>query len=312
MNDPQQDINPARWGIYLSVEAPNPQYGEIALSQQRQAIQRSLSSNGFNHQLWKEYVDVVSGPTPDRPGYQQMLADGRAGKFSHVAVENAGRFGRDDTEALRAIDELHESGVAVRFVDYPDLDPMDADDRVFIALFFMLARHEALKLGQRVRGGMAAVRRSGYYIGRVPDGYLQCEEKVSERNKHENAHYRRSIKPDPERRMIVRTAWDMLLTDRWTLAEICEALHLQGYTYRSGRPFVEIKDGKRKANYNRLSEIFHNPTYAGLIWLDEEGSDQPPHYITGNWEPLVTREEYEQGLAILKCRAQGRKTRRQA
>ena len=312
MNDPQQDINPARWGIYLSVEAPNPQYGEIALSQQRQAIQRSLSSNGFNHQLWKEYVDVVSGPTPDRPGYQQMLADGRAGKFSHVAVENAGRFGRDDTEALRAIDELHESGVAVRFVDYPDLDPMDADDRVFIALFFMLARHEALKLGQRVRGGMAAVRRSGYYIGRVPDGYLQCEEKVSERNKHENAHYRRSIKPDPERRMIVRTAWDMLLTDRWTLAEICEALHLQGYTYPGGRPFVEIRNGKPKANCSGLLRIFRNPTYASLIWLDEKDSDQPPHYITGNWEPLVTREEYEQGLAILKCRAQGRKTRRQA
>ena len=49
-----------------------------------------------------------------RPGYQQMLEDARAGCFSHVAVENAERFGRNDTEALVAIDELHELGIAVR------------------------------------------------------------------------------------------------------------------------------------------------------------------------------------------------------
>ncbi len=36
-----------------------------------------------------------------------------------------------DTEALRAIDELHNFGVAVRFASQPDLDPMDPDDRLY-------------------------------------------------------------------------------------------------------------------------------------------------------------------------------------
>ena len=61
-----------------------------------------------------------------------------AGKFSHVIVERADRFGRNDTEALRAIDELHEFGVAVRFANQPDLNPMDPDDRVIVALTFTL------------------------------------------------------------------------------------------------------------------------------------------------------------------------------
>ena len=300
----QQKPAPQRgWAIYLRTSDKDVQNPENSQRRQRDAIKRALLRES-DLPVYKEYIDNMSGSSANnRDAYQQMLADGRAGKFSHVAVENAERFGRNDTEALRAIDELHELGVAVRFADYPDLDPMDPDDRIVISLSFSLARRESLKLGQRVRGGMAAMRRNGRYIGYAPDGYLHCEERVNESNKHENARYHRWIKPDPERRVILRTAWDMLLTDRWTLAEICEALHLQGYTYRSGRPFVEIKNGKRKANYNRLSEIFHNPTYAGLIWLDEEGSDQPPHYITGNWEPLVTREEYEQGLAILEHRS---------
>ena len=41
---------------------------------------------------------------------QWLLEDARSGKFSHVIVERADRFGRNDTEALRAIDELDEFG----------------------------------------------------------------------------------------------------------------------------------------------------------------------------------------------------------
>jgi hypothetical protein len=42
-----------------------------------------------------------------------------------------------------------------------------------------------------------------------------------------------------------------------TLDEICEELHARGYCYRSGRAFVDVKpNGKRKANYNTLSNIF--------------------------------------------------------
>ncbi|MCA9884920.1 MAG: recombinase family protein [Anaerolineae bacterium] len=82
-----------------------------------------------------------------------------------MAVENAERFGRNDTEALVAIDELHALGIAVRFADYPDLDPIDPDDRILIALSFVLARRESIKLGQRVRGGLHAKLRSGGCVG---------------------------------------------------------------------------------------------------------------------------------------------------
>ncbi len=106
-----------------------------------------------------------------------MLEDARAGLFSHVAVENAECFGHNDTEALVAIDQLHKLGIAIRFADYPDLDPIDPDDHIFVSLSFTLARRESIKLGQRVRGGLHVKLRSGGFVGRVPDGYINCEEK---------------------------------------------------------------------------------------------------------------------------------------
>ena len=46
----------------------------------------------------------------------------QCGTLSAWKVGCTDRFGRNDTEALRAIDELHEFGVAVHFANSPDLD----------------------------------------------------------------------------------------------------------------------------------------------------------------------------------------------
>ncbi len=106
-----------------------------------------------------------------------------------------------------------------------------------------------------------------------------------------------------------RSAWDLLLEDRLTLAEIAEELHAKGYRHRSGRPFVEVKEnGKRKANYNTLADIFRNWTYAG--WIVSEEANIPPKTLRGNWEPIVTTEEFERGLEILTKRSQNKYTKR--
>jgi DNA invertase Pin-like site-specific DNA recombinase len=129
------------------------------------AIQRALLEDS-GLPIYNEYVDNLSGhAASNRTEYQRMLEDARTGLFSFVAVENAERFGRNDTEALTAIDELHTLGISVRFADYPDLDPIDPDDRILVSLSFTLARRESIKLGQRAKGGMHAKMQVGGFIG---------------------------------------------------------------------------------------------------------------------------------------------------
>jgi DNA invertase Pin-like site-specific DNA recombinase len=290
------------WVIYLRTSSEEAQNPENSQRRQRHTIERALLENS-ELPLVGEYIDNLSGRYADnRPGYQQMLEDARAGKFSYVAVENAERFGRNDTEALVAIDELDKLGIAVRFADYPDLDPVDPDDRILVSLSFTLARRESIKLGQRVTGGLHTKLRHGGFVGLPPDGYINVEARTEHETKLHNGRYTRWVEQDPERIIVWKTAWSLLLQDRYTLEEICEELHLKGYCYRSGRPFVRVtKSGKRRTNKNTLSKIFHNWFYAG--WVVSEKAGIVPKTVRGEWEGIVTTEEFERGLEILARRS---------
>ncbi len=294
------------WAIYLRTSDEEAQNPEASQSRQRFLIQRAVLDRS-ELPVIGEYVDVLTGRTPYRTSYQRMVDDARMGLFSHVIVERADRFGRNDTEALRAIDELDDFGVAVRFANQPDLDPMSPDDRVVVALTFTLARRESMMTSLRNKGATEAKRQRGGYIGREPDGYRSVEDDQP----HRKSYARRThhIEQDPDRIHIWRLAWDLLLEDRMTLAEICEELHTRGYRYRSGRPFIYVQaNGRRKANYNTMSHIFHNWTFAG--WIVNEALGLLPRTLRGDWEPLVTTEEFEHGLEILEKRSQHKYARR--
>ena len=166
------------WAVYLRTSSDENHDPELSRSRQRFAFEEIVLKRS-EMLILGEYVDVLTGKTPNREGYQRLLADARAGKFSHVIVERADRFWRNDTEALRAIDELHEFGVAVRFANSPGLDPMDPDDRVIVALSSTLARRETALLGIRVKGGLRAKRESGGFNGQAPDGYHNVEARTA-------------------------------------------------------------------------------------------------------------------------------------
>ncbi|MEL6310161.1 MAG: recombinase family protein, partial [Chloroflexota bacterium] len=287
----------AGWAVYLRTSSDENQKPEMSRARQRYAIENNVL-NKSDMPVYQEYIDVLTGSTPHREAYQQLLEDARQGKFSHVIVERADRFGRNDTEALRAIDELDEFGVAVRFANQPDLDPMDPDDRVIVTLSFTLARRESALLSLRVKGEQRAKRDDGGFVGRTPDGYRNVSRQLSGSEKRLRGRHEHCIELDPERAPIMRFAWDLLLTGTNTLQDICEELHHKGYRHKSGRPYMEVtKSGTRRANYNTLSRIFHNWTYAG--WVTSAKNNIPPKTIRGNWEALVTTDEMERGLIIL-------------
>jgi hypothetical protein len=100
------------WAVYLRTSTDENQRPELSRERQRAVIEQSVLARSVLPR-YREYVDVLSGKNPNRKEYQRMLADARKGRFSHVIVERADRFGRSDGEALRAIDELNEYGVAV-------------------------------------------------------------------------------------------------------------------------------------------------------------------------------------------------------
>ena len=64
-----------------------------------------------------EYRDMLTGTNPNRADYQKLLSDAEAGKFSHLGLYRADRFGRDTVEGLQA---------ATKLIGYGDQDPRGA------------------------------------------------------------------------------------------------------------------------------------------------------------------------------------------
>lgn len=293
---------------YLRTSDEDAQAPERSQDGQRRDIERLLYSYPKLPNLG-EYVDNFTGTSADRKSYQRMLADARKGCFSHVFASVPDRFGRDDVEALRAIDELTRMGVVVRFAGHPDLDPADEDDRLYLNILFGMAKREAAVIAKRCRNGMLSKLLNGGWPWHAPDGYLNKEIKLSEsdgvtdEDRRRHAKYKRWVEIDPEQAKVWRYAWDLLLTDRYTLAEICEKLYERGYRMKSGQPFVSIdKKGNRVTYFAQLSRTFHNWHYAGWVVLENDWAHIPPKTVRGEWEPIVTTEEFERGLAILAFR----------
>ncbi|MBZ0305407.1 MAG: recombinase family protein [Anaerolineae bacterium] len=298
------------WAIYLRTSTEEAQAPERSQESQRRVIHDNLVRNS-GLPVITEYTDTYTGRSTDRKDYQRMLADARLGKFSHVGIYAVDCFGRNDVECGRAFDELAGLGITVKIATYVGLDASNPSGRMIIGLMSSVARFESDRGGERTVEGMKTKLLEGGWSFRVPDGYINTEERA-EPGDRQNARYRRWVEQDPQQAKVWRDAWDLLLSDQYSLAEICEQLHARGYTRGSGKPFVTItKAGRRNPQVNALSRIFHNWFYAGWVVVENDWMKTAPKELRGQWEPIVSTEEFERGLAILVRRNQHRNQQKQ-
>ncbi|MCI0709641.1 MAG: recombinase family protein [Chloroflexi bacterium] len=293
------------WALYLRTSDEEAQAPERSQTSQRRVImERLVDPSGVP--VIVEYADTYSGRSTDRRNYNQLLEDARLGKFSHVGIAFVDRFGRNDVEGIRAFDELVKLGITARVATYPNLDPATPDGRMIVGMLFSMARFESDRIGQRSKEGMHTKLLEGGWPWRAPDGYLNKEMKSnmgSHSDKVKNARYKRWVEIDPEQSRVWRYAWDMLLEDQMTFEEMCEKLHAKGFVRGNGLPFVYTRaDGKIVRATKVLSRAFHNWFYAGWVAIDNDWASIPPKQVRGQWEPIVTTEEFEEGLRILEER----------
>ena len=284
--------NSPGWATYLRVSDEDKQTPERSFAMQRKSIQDQLLSPSELH-FKREYCDMLTGTNANRADYQQMLADAEVGKFSHLGLYRADRFGRNAVEGLQSATKLISLGIKIRVANMPSLTPEEPDGFFMFLIQMGLAQREVDVLKQRTADGMEAKMRAGGWPQKAPDGYLNKERQVSS-NKYE-----RWVEINPEFSPVIRQAWDMLLTGRYTLGQICNELDQLGYTRASGRPWAwkDPKTGHSMFAHNRLHKIFHNPFYAG--WVVSKRFNIKMGEIRGQWEPIVTTQEYERGIAIL-------------
>jgi DNA invertase Pin-like site-specific DNA recombinase len=280
------------WATYLRVSDGDKQTPERSFAMQRQRIQENLLGSS-ELPFMREYRDMLTGTTPNRVDYQHMLADAEAGRFSHLGLYRADRFGRNTVEGLQAATKLIGLGIKIRVAHMPSLRPEEPDGFFMFLIQMGMAQREVDVMRQRARDGIEVVLRSGGWPNVAPAGYLNKERQIK------SGKYERWVEKDPEYSQVLREAWDLLLTGRYTLDQICEELNQLGYTRLSGKPWAwtNAKRNVRQTAKSQLQFIFHNPFYAGWVVSGKFGIALSE--IRGRWEPIVTTEEFNHGIEIL-------------
>jgi DNA invertase Pin-like site-specific DNA recombinase len=152
-------------------------YARVSTTDKGQSVENQLPEmrevcRRLGWELRREFVDraSASGRLP-RTAFDDMLAACDRGGADVVLIWSLDRFSREGVlKTLLLIDRLSRAGVKVKSLRETWLDPSSPTYELLLPIFAWIARQETIRLGERVRAGMARAREKGARFGRPRHG----------------------------------------------------------------------------------------------------------------------------------------------
>jgi len=168
-----------------------------------------------------------------------------------VIVWNVKRWARDEIDQWTAFGVLQRHGVEVASASEP-IDSTPTGMLVF-GIMGAIAAHERRQLSIEVSRGRQQKAEVGGTSNRAPLGYLNVREKVDGRGI-------RTIALDPERASLVKLGFELYASGNYNLIDVAQILEERGLRSRGTRRYPS-----RALSASRLSTIFRNPYYTGMV-----------------------------------------------
>lgn len=154
-------------------------YGYARVSSQDQNLARQREALAGVDQIIEE---KVSGKNVEDREKLRTLID-----FAHegdtIRVKSIDRLARDTRDLLAIVDGLAEKGVAVEFVDTPQLNVTTKEGKAMLTIFAAFAELERESIRERQRDGIAAAKAAGKYAKKnalTVDQVLDADRRVKE------------------------------------------------------------------------------------------------------------------------------------
>ena len=109
----------------------------------------------------KLFTEKASGGSRKRPVLDECMAYLRDGDV--LVVKSIDRLARSTRDLLAIVDELHEQGVAVEFVDTPALNTNAKEGRFVMTILAAVAEMERATIRERQAEGIAIAKAKGVY-----------------------------------------------------------------------------------------------------------------------------------------------------
>ena len=129
---------------------------------ENQLIQLREYCGKSKFEIFKEYVDVISGKETSRSAYDEMFKDAHKRLFDMVLFWDLSRFSRAGT--LHTLQKLHELDLlCISWRSYTEqyLDSAGAFKDVVISIMATLAKIEREKISERTKAGLKHAKNVG-------------------------------------------------------------------------------------------------------------------------------------------------------
>ena len=229
------------------------------------------------------YDDGVSGTgISHRHGFQQMVNDALAGKFTLILTKSISRFGRNVVDSISTIRKLKEYGVECIF-EKENIHTFDPKSSFILTIMTAMAENESMSISENVTWGM----RQGFAQGKIALPYS-----------HFLGYRKGEDGPEvvPEEAAVVRSIYRRYLEGA-TPGSIAKALETAG---------IPSPTGRAKWHSSTITSMLTNPCYKGLTIRQKtfttdflthkskknEG-ELPQYFIENSHTPIIPEETWE-------------------
>lgn len=251
-----------------------------------------------------EYVDDgYSGTNFNRPGFQRMVEDAKAGRIKSIVIKDFSRFGRDYLEVGNYLEKiLPVLGIRIISINdgFDSINSSGFTGGMSVALKNMLNAMYSRDLSRKVRSAMKTHAKNGEYMPAFPKyGYIKDPE-----DKHH-------LVIDPEAAEIVKLIFTMA-ADGKTKGQIAKHLNethvltCWEYMCRKGiKMHRENEKEKKLWSVTTISDMLKNEVYLGkIIWNKKRVARTGSNKLVSNdkeeWivvenahEPIISDELFQ-------------------
>ncbi len=162
--------------LYVRLSNDDKVDGESnSISNQKKILSRYCKERGYMNLQFYDEDDGYSGTNFNRPGFQRMLADIKAGKIARVIVKDMSRLGRNYLEVGMYTDVLFPS-LDVHFIAVNDGVDSKRGDNEFTAIRNIFNEMYARDTSKKIRATWQAKGRTEHLSSAPPYGYQKDPE----------------------------------------------------------------------------------------------------------------------------------------
>ncbi|MBQ2623201.1 recombinase family protein [Candidatus Saccharibacteria bacterium] len=277
-------------------------YCRVSTSQEEQqgsyALQKSyfekLIANNPDWELVKIYGDEGKSGTSlkGRAGFLEMMDDVRAGKIDHIIAKATSRFGRNNAEFIKILDELEYYGVEVNF-ESEGILTSGTQTRMMLQMLGAANEHYSNTLSNNVRWSKERNMREGK-VNICYGNFLGYKKGADG-------------EPEivPEEAETVKLIFSLFLNGM-SYTSIATHLNSLGIVTKKNKPWMGMAVKRVVTNEKYTGDVLLQKTFK-KSYLDKQchknNGEKPQVLVKNNHEPIIDRDTFAKAKELIEERS---------